>query len=181
MLLHSFKKNCAAVLVHFVELVYAAYPQIAEDQSSAFQDELSCLGVFADVGCQTHRAGSSSAGVYASWSYFVDLLKKLRFGCGRVAYETDVDVRSKSASSHLPEFLLGASKKLCQNTLFDFIMAVDGRGKAGDQVVDDGVPLGHRLELIFLDIVKLHFSFFSFEPIFIKNFVRNSINIGIEN
>jgi len=70
---------------------------------------------------------------------------------------------------------------LSQDSLLDVLVSVDGRRKAVDKIVDDGIFSGHPHKLILLVIVEDSTSLLSFEPVFFKDPERDQIDVSVEH
>lgn len=95
----------------------------------------------------------------------MNLLKQLGFSCWWISNHADVNIRSESSSSQTFEILFRSTKKLCQQSLLDFLMAINRRSKAPDKVIDGSWRIGHLSEFILIVIVVNHF-----KNIFVKDF-----------
>jgi len=81
--------------VHLVELIDAADAVVSQHKGTSFDAELSSLGVFADTCRQTRSVGSLATTVDSAGEELADVLEELRFSCGWVAHDADVDVASQ--------------------------------------------------------------------------------------
>ena len=125
LLFHSLVDSHLILDVHLVELINAADAMVSEHKRTSFDTELTSLWVLAHRCSQTSRIGGLTATVDRAGQELADVLEELRFSCGGVSDNTNIDITSQLDS--IGCVLFDSAKKLEENSLLHVEVAIDSR------------------------------------------------------
>lgn len=121
LLFHSLVDSHLILNIHLIKLINAADAMISKHQSSCFDAELSCLGVFQDTGSQTSSARSFTTGIDRSGEERADVLQELTLGRAWVTNDANVDITSQLDALNCG--LVDSSEQLQKDTFLDIKMS----------------------------------------------------------